>query len=240
MRSSKKSPNPKRKTPFQLIQESLRETNIEGRENLSERLGNRKGKMSQVKHFLFLHPTFHFLSTVTIGVIIIYIASIVGNLEMSNEIRLALVLIFISLYAAWPIFLNRVTPKFDMSFEETWGRVVGKYLWKTGYNLVQAERSIKREILRYKRESRPVNFIVNLLWGGVIIGCLPDPIFQKALMTTSLVEILNTNPFGGVCIILMPFIYQYYFVNYDIPIAWMESAVDQIELEKIDTTQGEE
>jgi hypothetical protein len=233
MSLSKKSSNPTKKRPYHLICECLRETNELGKEKFSENLRNRKGMMSKIRLFLFLHPYFCFVTPVIIfGLILFGITFLVRNLEFSYGIRLVLILIFISLYAAFLISLQWLTPKFDMSFNERWGGVVGCYLRKTGLNLAQAERDIKRDIQRYKREGLPFLFFVNLLWGGIFVGCLPDPEFQKALMTMPFEKIFDANPFGAACMVLAPFIYTFYFIKYDFPIAGMEYVIDQIELEK--------
>jgi hypothetical protein len=70
------------------------------------------------------------------------------------------------------------------------------------------------------------------LWGGIIIGCLPDPAFQKALITFSPSIIWNANPLGSIGLICLPFIYTYYYVRYDLPIAWLENILAQIELKE--------
>lgn len=96
----------------------------------------------------------------------------------------------------------------------------------------EAKQRFNRAIFYYRRKGKPINFLVNLLWGGIIIGCLPDLTFQKALITTSPSIIWNANPLGSIGLICLPFVYIFNSVRYDIPIAWLENILAQIELEE--------
>lgn len=148
-------------------------------------------------------------------------------------IRLLFVLFCILIYLIIPLFVVRITPKLDMGLHERWSRVMGCCMKEENWdnNVKQAKRDINRAILSYRWESKPLGFFVNLLWGGIFIGCLPDPNFQKALMTISFSEIFQANLFGSMCLLFLPFIYIYYFVNFETPIAWMELVIAQIEIE---------
>lgn len=68
------------------------------------------------------------------------------------------------------------------------------------------------------------------MWGGIVIGCLPDPAFQAALMTTAIPNILDANPFGGVCLIILPFVYIFYFTTFQTPIIRLEILTSVMEI----------
>ncbi len=96
----------------------------------------------------------------------------------------------------------------------------------------QAKENLTRAILYYRREGKPLNFIVDLLWGGIFIGCLPDSDFQQLLMTLDMSQILKCNLFGGISIIVTPFLFVFYCIKYDFPAAWLENVLTQLELEE--------
>ena len=98
--------------------------------------------------------------------------------------------------------------------------------------LKQAKESLTRAILYYKRGGQPLNFIIDLLWGGIFIGCLPDSDFQQLLMTLDMREILSCNLFGGVSMIVTPFLLAFNGKKYNFPAAWLENVLTQIELEE--------
>lgn len=121
-----------------------------------------------------------------------------------------------------------------MGLHERWSRVIICCINSDDWynNIPELKRDINRAILSYTWEGKPLSFIVNLLWGGIFIGCLPDPNFQKALITMSITEIFKANLFGALCLILLPFIYIYYFINYEVPIAHMGLVIAQVEIEQ--------
>ncbi|ACB50673.1 hypothetical protein cce_1323 [Crocosphaera subtropica ATCC 51142] len=96
----------------------------------------------------------------------------------------------------------------------------------------QAKENLTRAILYYRREGKPLNFIIDLLWGGIFIGCLPDSNFQQLLMTLDILQILKCNWFGGMSIIVTPILFIFYCIKYDFPAAWLENVLTQIELEE--------
>jgi hypothetical protein len=220
---------------FQLIRECLHETNKFGKEKFVHEFTQQQVSLAPLKKALFFHPNIISMVVFIISLILLIISLIIPNFIFMKIfwIRLTFFIIISFFYLAIPIFLERITPKFDMDWDERWGRVLSGYLSKTGLSLKQTERNIKRAILYYSRKSQPIGFINNLLWSGIFVGCLPERDFQNALITMSVPEILNANFFGAVCIIILPVVYVYYFVNYKIPIAWMENVVAQIELESM-------
>jgi hypothetical protein len=124
-----------------------------------------------------------------------------------------------------------------MGYDERWSNVVGKCLGntnianrfhRTSQQPNEARRRIKRAISYYEREGEPFKFIINFMWGGVVIGCLPDPSFQSALLTFSPLEIFNSNHFGATCLATAPFLMFFYYLKYGLPVIWMEQVVSQI------------
>lgn len=224
---------PQQKT-FQLVHECLRETNNIGKEKFANDLKKRKGMLARLRQFLFLHPNSIFLVILIFTLVLLGSAIIIRNFVNIFWFRLSFLFMCTPLYLMIPLFLERITPKFEMGWDERWSRVLGSYLSKTQLNdnVDQAKRNIKKAILYYSREGKSIGFIVNLMWGGIFIGCLPEPSFQKALITMSVSEIFHANLFGSVCLLFLPFVYVHYFVYYEIPIAWMEHVLAQIELEE--------
>ncbi len=235
MHSSQGSQNPSHRKTFQLICECLDETKKLKKEKVTEKLKDYGGKLAQLQRLLIIYPRTS-SSVLLIVNFVFFVASllIINYFPIPDEIRLTLFCIFFVLYFAIPIFLEWHISQFNMEWDEKWGRVLGSYLDKTNLNPIQAERRIKRAIRYYSSKGRPFSFIVNLLGSGIFIGCLSDPAFQKALMTMSWTEIYKANLLGAVCTVVMPLIYYYCIIKYDIPIAWMENVAMQIELEGLD------
>ena len=226
------------KKTVQLVRDCVRETNYLAKERFANALKQRKGKISQIRRFLFLHPTRALLLILALTTVVFLISYlIILNLINVLWVRLLFILTFGFFYIAITIFVPVITPKFNMEWEERWGQVLNSYLHKIALTPAQAELSIseqqelrlnkaefslKKAILYYRRKAKPINIIIKLLFGGIFIGCLPDPDFQKALITMSPSVIWNTNPLGAISILILPCICLYYSVIYDLPIAWME------------------
>ncbi|MBD2307204.1 hypothetical protein H6G17_17040 [Chroococcidiopsis sp. FACHB-1243] len=241
--------SPHRKT-FQLIRECVHETNYLGKERFANTLKQQEGKIPKIRHFLFLHPTSILLIVFLITTIVFLGSSlIVRNFVNILWIRLLFILSFSFIYITIPVFVQIITPKFDMKWEERWGQVFNSYLHKIELTSAQAELSLseqqklrfkkaelslKKAILYYSRTGKPISLFIKLLFGGIFIGCLPDPEFQKALISMSLSVIWDTNLFGAISILILPCVYIPYFAIYDVPITLMEQIVTQIELVGVD------
>jgi hypothetical protein len=183
-----------------------------------------------------LATSFYFLSCTEILLIVIFfvissLIVIIKNIWISSGFLIFCLIAFLSI----PIILKTNTPKLELEWDEQWKKVLEEYLKKTNLQnnkTNKAKQNLKRAILYYRREGKPINFFVNLLWGGIFIGCLPDPAFQKALITGNPITIWDANPLGAIGVLSLPFIYTYYHVRYDIPIAFLENVLSQIELEE--------
>ncbi|WP_341525714.1 hypothetical protein WKK05_24470 [Nostoc sp. UHCC 0302] len=219
---------------LKLIRECLREINQLGRQKFGDELKQQQGILARLKKILFFYPNTIGISVFVLCLIFITICIVIANLVNLLWIRITLFIIGSFLYLPLPIFIEFITPKFDMKSEERWGRVLGVYLSKTGLNLKQTERNIKRTLFYYSQEGKPIRFFVDLFWGGIFVSCLSEPTFLKALVTGSILEIFNANPAGAICIVILPFLYLFYFVNYKRPITWMEYIVNEIELASFD------
>ncbi len=219
---------------YRRVLQCLLETNNLAKEELNNELQQREGLLARFKYFLFLKPNIILLVPFIVFLVLLPPAYIIRNFVNVLWIRLLFVFFCAFLYVMIPLFLQRITPKLDMELHELWAGVISccqrEENWKN--NLKQIKRDINRAILSYRWEGKPLGFIANLLWGGVFIGCLPDPDFQKALITMSFSQVFQANLFGSMCLIFLPFIYIYYFINFETPIARMEIIISQIEFEE--------
>ena len=236
MHSSQSSQNLSHRKNYQLICECLDETNKRGKEKVAEKLKNHGGKLAQLSRWILLKPIISIpILYIAVAIICVFIFFITAYFAIAALIRVILFSFLFVLHLAAPIVLYQWNvSKLEMEWDERWGKAIGNYLSKTNLSPIQAERRIKRTTLHYSRKGRPISLIVNLLGGGIFIGCLPDPAFQKVLITLSLPEIFEVNPFGASCIVILPFIYFYYLIKYYLPVAWMEQLAIQIELEGLD------
>jgi hypothetical protein len=219
---------------YEMVRQCLEKTNKENREEVADQLKQLQGKLAQLRYFLFTQPYSITLISIVIVIFFLFIAFIINILEGNIFIRFAFIIIYAIFALTIPIYLDMLTPKVKVELDERWKEVLDKYLTVTTLqnDMNKAKQNFKRAILYYSEEGKPVNFLVNLLWGGIIIGCLPDPAFQKALITFSPSIIWNANPLGSIGLICLPFIYTYYYVRYDLPIAWLENILAQIELKE--------
>jgi hypothetical protein len=126
-----------------------------------------------------------------------------------------------------------------MEYDTRWSHVVSLYLHKASIDskyerleqLNEARRRIKRSINYYERKGEALKFILDLMLGGIFIGCLPDRAFQEALATLSPLKIYSENPLGAISLLSSPFIGVFYSSRYGLPAIWMEQVISQIELE---------
>jgi hypothetical protein len=229
------------KETYKIICECLEETHALDRGKTSDILEREEGPLAFLRQNLFHKPLITNL-VVTGFVGILSLLFLVVSLKLNNSIYMRLVYIFIVvfMYFSLMIFLLKVSPKYEMEYDERWSRTVSSYLMKTNIDfkfcttpekLKEARRRIKRGINYYNREGTPLKITMNFVGGGIVIGCLPDPNFQKALITYSILEIFSKNQLGAVSILILPIIAVFYSSFYGLPIAWMEQVISQIELE---------
>jgi len=232
-----KSQNQRHKTIYKSVCKCLVETNNIAKEILKDKLkrkGKQEGYFAQLRYLLFTHPNTIFLIPFLLFLILLVPAYIIRTFVENLLVRLCFVFFCILLYLLLPLLLLKITPKLNLGLHKRWSKVIGCCMRSENWNnnTAQFKRDINRAILSYLWEGKPLGFIVNILWGGIFIGCLPDPDFQEALITMSLNEIFKANLFGALCLILLPFVYIYYFINYDTPIAQMELVIAQLEIEQ--------
>lgn len=134
------------------------------------------------------------------------------------------------------MFFVRITPKLDINLYKLWFFVLERCQQKPKKwsNLKIIKRDIKKALFLYLWEGKPLNFFINLMWGGIVIGCLPDPAFQTALGTMSISDMITANLFGDVCLLILPFAYIFYFITFQTPIVRLEiiTSVMEIKLEE--------
>lgn len=215
---------------YQRVRECLLETNNLAKESFAEELRQRAGLLARFRLFLFLNSNIIFLVFI---VLLMGITYFISNFVNVLWIRVVFVCFLLLLYFALLLFV-RITPKLEMDLHERWSDVMNCCMRSENWNnnLKQMKRDINRAILSYRWEGKALDIFVNLLWGGIVIGCLPDPEFQKALITLSPLEIFQANFFGSIYLLFLPFIYIYYLVNFDNPIARMEIIIAQIQFEQ--------
>ncbi|MCU0536570.1 MAG: hypothetical protein MUD14_22000 [Hydrococcus sp. Prado102] len=217
-----------------LVRKCLEETNKEYIKKLDNRLKRKKGIKSRFEYFLFTQPYINILVSIILFYLFLFIGYFIVIYFKETWIRLVFLASYIIFSLAIPIIITILTPKVKRIWDKQWKKNLQKYLEKTQLQNKknEAKQRFNRAILYYRRKGKPINFLVNLLWGGIIIGCLPDTTFQEALTTTKPVPIWNANPLGAIGLIVLPFVYIYNSVRYDIPIAWLENILAQIELEE--------
>jgi hypothetical protein len=229
------------KETYKIICECLKETHALDRRKTSEILTREKGWLSFLRQNLFYRPLI--TNLVVTGIVgILSLLFLIVSLKVNNSIymRLIYILVVVLVYFLLMIFLLKVSPKYEMEYDERWSRTVSSYLMKTNIDLKswtipeklkEARRRIKRGVNYYNREGMPLKITMNFVGGGIVIGCLPDPGFQKALITYSFVKIFSENQLGAVAIVALPIIAAFYSSLYGLPIVWMEQVISQIELE---------
>ncbi|MGF1603880.1 MAG: hypothetical protein ACFCU8_18040 [Thermosynechococcaceae cyanobacterium] len=226
---------------YQLIRECLKETHVLDKDKTSEKLSKEKGVIAFLRKSLFEKSLQTYFTIIAAFFLVIIIGGgIVSAITDSIYVRLIYILAITILYLSLIFFLQKITPRQVMGYDERWSNVTRSFCYKTNIDskygsntqkLNEVRRRIQRAINYYGREGEPLRFIINLMWGGIVIGCLPDPIFQKALVTLSPIEIWSTNQFGAFSLLIVPFIAGFHYSRYGLPMIWMEQVVSQIELE---------
>lgn len=244
-RQSEKSPA---QITFDCIRECLQETQSINREQTSTRLMQQRGWLGRLRQLRFHKPLLSYFVFISISYPVLGIISFIVNewtrdldSKIQSFIRLIFLLIITFFYLAFTIGLNIITtPRFEMGYDEQWQTSLGCYLSKSKIDLDyakpdkmrEAKRRIKRAISHYSRGGEALRFMIDLMWGGIVIGCLPDKESQNALLTLLPLTIFNANPFGGFCLFFLPFLFGWYQFRYYIRIVWMQQVIDQIELEE--------
>jgi hypothetical protein len=240
MHLRKTSKNPSKET-YEIICECLKETHALDRIKTSELLAIEKGLLSFLRQSLFYRPLV--TNLVVTGIVgILSLLFLIVSLKLNDSIYMRLIYIFVVVfvYFSLMIFLLKISPKYEMEYDERWSRTVSSYLMKTNIDLKsftiseklkEARRRIKRGVNYYNREGMSLKITMNFVGSGIVIGCLPDPDFQKALITYSFVKIFSENQLGAVAIVGLPIIAAFYSSFYGLPIVWMEQVISQIDLE---------
>ena len=227
--------SPHEKT-FQLIKEGLKENKQTYREAFTDTLRHKEGNWSKLKYKLFVHPNSIFWVQIGITIIIIIFAQLLNIKEGNKWSQLIFIIVSMTILFTIPFLLIKITPKFEIGWDKLWPKVLGYYLAQSGNDIKKAKQSLKRAILYYRREGKVLNLLVNFLWGSIFIGCLPDSNFQKALMslvnTLNVIGFLETNLFGGISVLITPFLSIFYLIKYELPAAWMQNVLTQIELDE--------
>ncbi len=223
--------SPHEKT-FNIIKEGLSINKQTYREAFTDELRQKEGYWSRFRYFLFLHPNFTFLIQFILFFLFIVLA-ILFNIKQSDDwIRIIFIIIFMTSILMIPLLLLKFTPKFEIGWDRLWPKVLGYYLSQSGNDIEKAKHYLRRAIWYYKRKGKALNFIVNFLWGSIFIGCLPDSDFQHTLITLNVGKLFALNSFGAMSVIITPLLFIFYIIHYDLPVAWMENVLTQIELDE--------
>jgi hypothetical protein len=167
--------------------------------------------------------------------ILFYVLVRVFNSIPNASIQLAGKILGFIIYFCITISLIKRIPRPLVEYEETWKTTLAYYLEESKINKKYHSQSEKykeakyrlRTATRYYRQKGEfLLFFINLLWGGIFVGCLPDKDFQQSLMTLSIFKIFDANPFGLVCILLLPIMSLYYFRTSGLPAIWIQQIVD--------------
>lgn len=232
----------KSKNISSLIRQSLTEVYKEERKNYQYKLKAKSGIISKIRFFLFSQP----YATSIVMICLLFIGFVAGfiirewteNAEyLSNEyklgIRLFYLLIFIAIYAFLPIILELMKPKLKLKWVQLWKDVAEKLFVKARWkNHQEAIYNLSIEKKEYVKNRKYLKFLCQLLWGGIFIGCLPIVEFQQALISLNPIQIIETNWFGGLAICILPFLYDYYYINFEYHIDNIKNAINIIQLTK--------
>ncbi len=234
--------HPHEKT-FQIIKEGINSNKQFDREIFIDELRQAQDIRSRniiklifrrLQFFLFIHPCFILLFQLSILILFSIIANILNLKEQKIELRLIFIVLFLGFQIILPLLLNQWTPRFEIGWDRLWPKVLGYYLYQLDLDkdINGAKQNIKRSILYYKRKGYSLNVMINLLWGSIFIGCLPDSNFQEALINVDFFKLIELNKFGSFSLIFTPLLFGYYFINYDLRITWMENVLTQIEIDE--------
>lgn len=222
-----------------LISQSLREVRKEQENTYKDKLKleAHMGIVSKIRYFLYSKPyLIHIISfaILFLGLVIGFLVrEFTENLPDADklEIRLVYILFFVWIYLFIPFLLEVLKPKLKIEWLQLWKNTIEKLFTKTNWNSYdEAIYYLKIENKSYIKNGKVLKFTCQLLWGGIFIGCLPITEFQNALISLSPIQILKTNLFGGLSICILPLLYSCYYFKYDLPSAYIDNALDTIEL----------
>lgn len=222
-----------------LIRQSLKEVRKEQNIFFENKLKikARLGIISKIRYLLYSKPyLIHIvaLAILVLGLVIGFLVrKLTENLSPSDRLgfRLIYVLIFILIYVAIPFLLEVLKPKLKIEWFQLWENTIKKLFTKAKWKSYdEAIYYLKIENKSYIRNGKVLKFTCQLLWGGIFIGCLPITEFQEALISLSPIQILKTNLFGGLSICILPLLYSCYYFKYDLPNAYIDNALDTIDL----------
>lgn len=231
---------------FNLLCRSLEKVRQEAREKMVNELSKNTNLIGQLRYLLFTKPLrtslvqncFAFVVFLIIGAIVKAINNIEANVIYSLFVTI--------LWSFVGIFMTIITPKPNIGHDERWSEVKLSMLQSSqsmeilGTNkevtIKELKKIIKRAIRYYRLDGEPLKFLLNLSWGGIFIGCLPDPDFQVAMIEAfrkiNPVIIWNQNKFGAISLLFIPIIGVIYRSRYGLPKGWLEHVLFQIEVEE--------
>jgi hypothetical protein len=237
---------------FERVKRCIKKTRAWDREQTRDTLNqHQESWQTIIKLFLFYRPLLamvvfvlvYFLFAWITAVIIVYVAMKFDNKTELYIRQAGLFIILIpSIFLAIKMYV--MIPRSQVGYDERWQKTLDFFLNEldvSGTSKVhdtqaekfrEAKRRLKISIGHYLREGEVLKFFLNLIWGGIFIGCLPDNKFQDALLTLSAESIFNANRFGAICLFIAPLVFSYYFLKCVLPSAWMQQVVDQIELDE--------
>ena len=228
---------------FKLIRRSFQDIHTVDAKRTRERLKKQSGWLARLRSYLFEQPLkSYFYILISFSLLLLFGAIVVREFD-DIVIRALFFIVSSLLYFLISTFLYLITPNPDMDYDERWKlnlRRIKQELQDPNKNLSEVEElqyiktRIQRSINHYHRNGGPAKFIIELMWGGIFIGCLPDTKFQKALLFfPDMPKIWATNPFGAIALVSVLFIGPIYHFKYRIPKVWMEQVIIQIELNDI-------
>lgn len=241
MRKPNKSKEPEAVTTFKLVRASFQDIHIVDGKRTSERLKKQSGWVTRLRCHLFEKPVISYVY-LFVGFIVLHLFGVKIVIDSNDVIvRILFCLMSTLLYFSVSIFLYLITPDPDMDYEERWKsklRLIKNNLkeHKDSFNKQDELQFIKYRIQKsinyYGRNGEPVKFLLELMWGGIFIGCLPDKSFQEVLVFfPNIFKIWAINPFGTIALIFVLLIGPIYHFKYRIPKIWMEQVITQIELD---------
>jgi hypothetical protein len=172
------------------------------------------------------------ISTLIFSSLIVYIVGLIDNEAIVLYIRLIAYFIILIpfLYGTIKILISVIKLQEQLNYDDLWNEILKLYLEDVGTDFRGAKIKLKKAIGHYSRLGEPFKFFIEVFIGGVFIGCLPDKDFQVALLSLCVSKIINANPFGAACLILLPLILGIYLFKYYLPKRWIQQVIDQIEL----------
>lgn len=223
-----------------LIRQSLKEVRKEQNDFFEDKLQikARLGIISKIRYFLYSKPYLIHIVTLAIlylGLIIgIFVCQFTENLPDADKLgfRIIYILFFTLIYLLIPFLLEILKPKLKIKWFSLWENTIKNLFKKTKWNNYdKAIYNLKIEKISYLKNGKYLKKCW-LLWGGIFIGCLPIPEFQKALLTLNPIQIFETNFFGGFALFTSPLLCSYYFLKFALPVADIDNAIDIIQLLK--------